>query len=430
MSQAEVSDRIYEPKSPLNRLVSEAPYMARCSDNKTASLVRPKEYAMRYPYMQVNRKDMVSWLIFDLDHSNPFIWEDENLPQPNMVVINRNNGHSHIYYALASVCTSENALSRPIQYMKAVYEALAIRLKADLAYSGPVAKTPGHPWWSTIEYHSHQYDLGELSDSVTLEVKPFKNNGPKLDQVSHSRHCTLFEEVRFYAYSIVNKLRQESSYNDFIAQLDRYAMRKNNYKDRGFASNLSIAEVRATVKSIARWTWDRYTGSSKSNKGVMQLSPELSTSDKQRQSAQRTHEVRKTRTKEKIKLALSELKKNGLEASYSSISSITKLSRQTVSKYMKEIAQAAEPKVLQLASLFRKNNDVKNGVHQITATCRACGCREATPLNSWRPFRSHGPKGLLFRPAQRPSGRYQYIRKLTLIDYGGISCFALGRSER
>lgn len=430
MSQAAASNRIYEPKSPLNRLLSEAPFKARCSDNKTASLVRPKEFAMRYPYMQVNRKDMVSWLVFDLDHSNPFIWEDENLPQPNMVVINRNNGHSHLYYALAPVCTSEKALSRPIQYMKAVYEAMAIRLKADLAYSGPVAKTPGHPWWSTMELHTHEYDLGMLSDSVTLEVKPFWNNGPNLDLVSHSRHCTLFEEVRFYAYSIVNKLRQESSYNDFVAQLDRYAMRKNNYKDRGFASNLSISEVRATVKSIARWTWDRYTGSSKSNRGVMGLPSSLSTNEKQKKSAKRTHEMRKTRTKEKISLALKELKKSGLEATYTSISAMTKLSRQTVSKYMKELSEKAEPKVLHLANLFRKNKNVKNGVHQITAPCKGNDCREATPLNSWRPFRSHKSEGLLFRPAQRPLGRFLYIFQSSLIDYGDLSCYALGRSER
>lgn len=430
MSQAAVSNRIYEPKSPLNRLLTEAPFKSRCSDNKTASLVRPKELAMRYPYMQVNRKDMVSWLVFDLDHSNPFIWEDENLPQPNMVVTNRENGHSHLYYALAPVCTSEKALSRPIQYMKAVYEAMAIRLKADLAYSGPVAKTPGHPWWSTMELHTHEYDLGELSDSVTLEVKPFWNNGPNLDIVAHSRHCTLFEELRFYAYSIVNKLRQESSYNDFVAQLDRYAMRKNNYKDRGFASNLSISEVRATVKSVSRWTWDRYTGSTKCNRGSMNLSPSLPITDKQKKSAERTHEMRRKRTKEKITAALQKLKKDGVEATYTSISAITRLSRQTVSKYMNDLSKKAKPQVLHLASLFHKNKNVKNGVHQITAPCKGNDCRAATPFNSWRPFRSHKSEGPLFRPAQRPLGRFLYIFRMKLTDYGGLTCFALGRSER
>ena len=41
--------------SCLNRLLEEAPYLSRCSDNKTAMLNRPRNYAVRWPYMQVNR---------------------------------------------------------------------------------------------------------------------------------------------------------------------------------------------------------------------------------------------------------------------------------------------------------------------------------------------------------------------------------------
>ena len=139
---AQVAERYYQPDTALNRLLSEAPYLPRCSDNKTAARVRPREYAIRYPYMQVNQPDRVSWLVFDLDHVNSLIWEDENLPAPNLVVRNRRNGHAHLFYAIVPVCTSENARSKPIQYMKAVYEAMVARLQADPAYSGPVAKTP------------------------------------------------------------------------------------------------------------------------------------------------------------------------------------------------------------------------------------------------------------------------------------------------
>ncbi|PRW95799.1 replication protein A, partial [Pseudomonas fragi] len=87
-----------EDGTAFNRIVIEAPYLARCSDNKTATLVRPRDYAIRYPYMQINRRGMVSWLIFDLDHTNSLAWDDEGLPPPNLVVRNRNNGHSHLFY--------------------------------------------------------------------------------------------------------------------------------------------------------------------------------------------------------------------------------------------------------------------------------------------------------------------------------------------
>ncbi|MFA0941278.1 replication protein A, partial [Pseudomonas tremae] len=39
----------FEDGTALNRLLLEAPYMARCSDDKTATRVRPREYALRYP---------------------------------------------------------------------------------------------------------------------------------------------------------------------------------------------------------------------------------------------------------------------------------------------------------------------------------------------------------------------------------------------
>jgi hypothetical protein len=88
------SPRFFEAGNALNRIWEEAPFLPRCSDNKTAALVRPREYAIRYPYMQINRSGFVSWLIFDLDHAKAMIWEDAGLPAPNLIVRNRGTGAS------------------------------------------------------------------------------------------------------------------------------------------------------------------------------------------------------------------------------------------------------------------------------------------------------------------------------------------------
>ena len=61
------TQRFFQGGTALNRVLLEAPYLPRCSDDKTATRIRPREYAIRYPYMQVNRPGMVSWLIFDLE---------------------------------------------------------------------------------------------------------------------------------------------------------------------------------------------------------------------------------------------------------------------------------------------------------------------------------------------------------------------------
>ncbi|MBD8156432.1 replication initiation protein [Pantoea agglomerans] len=352
------------------RLLNEAPYLPRCSDNKTAAIVRPVEYAIRYPYMQVNRSGMVSWLIFDLDHHNANIWDDRGLPAPNLIVRSRQNGHSHLYYAIIPVCTSDNARSRPVQYMKAIYRAMAIKLNADVSYSGPVAKTPYHPWWNTTEIHDNELELGELADYVELPQRSW-STGPDLDSVAHSRHCTLFEELRFYAYSIVGEMRETSSYLRFVSEVEAYAHNHNNFQRRGFSSNLSLSQVRATVKSVSRWTWDFYTGNSRCHRGAMQLDHNLPLNVRQRLSAERTHANRRQSTASKIRAAISRLELAGKKITDTAISLFASISRQTVARYRKERPDLMNTSSAAVTTLNSDLNtalkNVNYGVHQITA---------------------------------------------------------------
>ena len=353
----------------LNRIMDEAPYFSRCSANKTAAKIRPREHAVNYPWMQINRSGMVSWLIFDLDHANPFAWQDENLPEPNIAVINRNSGKSHLFYAIVPVCTSENARSGPILYMKSVYNAMCSRLDADPAYSGPVAKTPGHPWWHTLELHNRVYDLGELSEYVELEVTPW-GNSPNIDDLSHSRHEMLFEFLRYYAYSIVNKERENGSFKSFNRLLDAYGHNKNNFKQAmGFSANLTANQVAATVKSVARWTWDKYHGDSRCHRGVMGLDPALPLDDRQRASAVRTHRKRQSNTESKIRLACANLLEKGEQLTQVAVATLARITRQTVAKYKHLLKLAIDPKkpvtnVIQMGAV-NKFKYVNYGVHQI-----------------------------------------------------------------
>lgn len=350
------SSRFFEDDTALARIFDEAPYLARCSDNKTAARIRPREYALRYPYMQINRFGMVSWLIFDLDHANSRIWDDVGLPAPNLAVRNRTNGHSHLYYAITNVCTTENARAKPIQYMKAVYSAMAAVLQADPAYSGPVAKTPGHPWWETTEIHNHVYELGDLADYVELEVMPWRG-GPKVEDVSHSRHCILFEEMRFYAYSIVNQMRDTGSFSGFMRLLEAFAHNHNSFHKHGFSVNLPLSSLRSTVRSIARWTWDKYQGNSKCHRGVMQLPKDMPLTERQSLAARRTHDVRHKATESKIRAACAVLRAQGKKLGQAAIALIAKVTRQTVATYSHVLKEQPGGPI----------RNVKHGVHQIPA---------------------------------------------------------------
>ncbi len=319
--------------------------------------------------MQVNRPGMVSWLIFDLDHSNALIWEDAGLPAPNLIVRNRKSGHSHLYYAIPPVCTTEAARSKPIQYMKAVYEAFAIRLDADMKFhSGPVAKTPGHPWWLTHELHSHIYELGELADYVELVKSPPWGKKPRLDEVSHSRHCILFEYLRYYAYSIVNRERERGAFSTFTRLLEAYAHNLNNFQHFGFSEDLSWSSLRATVKSVARWTWDRYRGDSRCHRGVMQLDKDLPLVERQRLAAARTHEVRQKATESKVRAACRQLQQKGEALTQAAIARLAGLSRQTVAAYKHVLTEVLKPAVVAVLEVVAApRSDVKHGVHQVSA---------------------------------------------------------------
>lgn len=356
----------------LARVLDEAPFLPRCSEDKTATRVRPREYAISYPYMQVNRQGMVSWLVFDLDHSNPMIWEDRGLPAPNLIVRNRTSSSSHLFYAIPPVCTSAKGRSKPIAYMKAVRDAFAARLEADLNYhGGPVAKTPGHPWWDTTELHATVYDLSKLAEFVDLApANPWGKQVRVLD-VSHSRHCILFEELRHYAYSIVNGERERGSFEAFSLRLAAYAHNKNSFAKLGFASDLAQSSLRATVRSVARWTWDVYKGSGGCHRGVMALDSTLPLNERQRLAALRTHDVRHKATESTIRAACRNLQALGRRLTQAAVGQAAKLSRQTVAAYRHVIAEVLNTPptapVPLSASPASAPRDVKFAAHQIPA---------------------------------------------------------------
>lgn len=292
----------------MQRVIEQAPYIAHCSDDKTATKKRPTDYAVRWPYMQLNRSGMVSWLIFDCDHGDVFRWDAAGLPPPNLIVANRNGGPGfHLFYAITPVCTTEKAREHPQRYMRAIRARMVELLGADPNYhGGGVSKTPGHAWWHTIELHAHEYSLGELNEYFELPREELRfGKVPDLSVHHHARHATLFHELRYFAYSIVNGMKEQSTYDAFFQRLMTEAQRLNNYgSKRGFIdlkrmvphTDLRASQVRATVRSIARWTWDKYTGDGRCNRGVMRLSKALPLVERQRLAAERTHGERSKAT--------------------------------------------------------------------------------------------------------------------------------------
>ena len=276
--------------------------------------------------------------------------------------------------------------------MRAIYAAFALRLKADPDYnSGPVAKTPGHPWWSTSELHNHVYELGELADYVELQVSPWKT-GPQLEDLPHSRHCVLFEQLRYFAYSIVNQERERGTLASFSRRLEAFAHNHNKFARNGFSEDLMLSSVRATVRSVARWTWTRYQGSTRCCLGAMALDKSLPLAERQSLAAKRTHELRHRSTESKIRAACRGLQERGEKLTQMAIAILAGVSRQTVANYGHVLNEVTRPQTISVlgatsasktfststagdqgstsahgAGLARTLTDVAYGVHQVTA---------------------------------------------------------------
>jgi hypothetical protein len=201
-----------------------------------------------------------------------------------------------------------------------------------------------------------------------LAVSSPWGKGPQLDEVSHSRHCILFEHLRHYAYSIVNRERERGSFSTFTRLLEAYANNRNSFQKLGFTENLALSSLRATVKSVARWTWDRYAGCGRCHRGVMQLDKELPLVERQRLAATRTHEVRHKGTETKVRAACRYLQGKGEALTQAAVARAAGLTRQTVATYRHVLDEVLKPVTVSLiGSALGKSTDVKYGAHQVTA---------------------------------------------------------------
>lgn len=308
----------------LDRFYENLAYKPWCGDDKAAQLVRPKPSASQKLYIAPNPPAMIHWLVFDIDHENCLIWKDENLPPPNIIVQNPSNGKSHLYYAIAPVCVSDNARKGPIYYMEAVTRGMAQALQADDAYTGRIAKNPLCKHWRTTEIHWDEYTLGELADYVDPISRPYQ---PPQDEDYSGRNVALFNRLRYWAYGALGNYKgitSESAWHDAVL---------NQALSLGTIEiDFNYNEIKNTAKSVAKWVWKHYTANHK-NKGAMNLKAlDIPLEAKQRLAARRTHELRSNATESRIKAAIKDLTQDNALPSKSAVAKRVGLSRQQISR--------------------------------------------------------------------------------------------------
>lgn len=232
--------------------LSKKPY---CTDELQYGLqIRSKKIAVGRRYVQHNKPTSVKYLAFDIDYAGVTEHIRNNcLPPPNLIAYNRKSGRSHVFYCLGvEVYTVQNARRKPLELLAAIESQLCTELMADQGYTGLICKNPLHEAWEVQELRQQPWDLAEFLEYLELPKKTTK----KKASYGLGRNVFLFDNTRFWAYAHVLSYRLSGAKEEFFKAVLDYAVQKNQQ----FPAPLSFPEVQATARSIAKWTWNKYTG--------------------------------------------------------------------------------------------------------------------------------------------------------------------------
>lgn len=240
--------------------VSQMPVKPYCSDDLSTGLrIRKKEKALEMLYIQANQPAIQTCLLFDLDDDNCFYkFEDVGLPVPHFITKSPNSGRCHYGYILQNgVCKTQQARLKPLRYAAAIENGMADKLESDPGYVGLITKNPLNPHWSPYWSGADLYDLDYLADFVDLNApNPKEKRGL---EYGLGRNVNLFDDLRLYAYRHVLEFKDSSSFDSWMREIENQAINLNTLCNP--KNLLPFGEVKATARSIGKWTWKNFSRS-------------------------------------------------------------------------------------------------------------------------------------------------------------------------
>jgi len=209
--------------------------------------------AIKSRYIQANGPTHKYWLVFDVDKPTASLdWYDSGAPAPNIVATNRENGHAHLIYGLeVSIRTAPDGRSAPLRYAAAVENALREKLGADIGYAGLICKNPLNPHWQVSTWELCLYDLDWLADYVDLSAYSGRK---RLPDYGLGRNCNLFDYLSTWAYTAIRQ-----GWPEYDRWLEACLTRAEGYNKKTFKKPLPQSEIKATAKSVARWTHKNFS---------------------------------------------------------------------------------------------------------------------------------------------------------------------------
>lgn len=281
-------------------------------DFKQGTVRRDRAKALNFKYVELYERRRTH-IALDVDRKDAiFTPMDHGLPPPTLTVINPENTHAHLLWELAHpVSFGKNSKQHPQDFFHAVKHALTTQGQGDASYAHHMTKNPFHGAWQTFGI-DRVYELGELAEYLKLDRKA------KVFHVAHKRNCTVFETVRHWAYANIHQNPSRSQEQWFAAVWEQCTM-----ANQSFSSPLPDNEVKATARSIAKWTWKHQASIGVRVMGFAPISKALSDEERQAEEIRReiaggqhSGQARSQQAERRIQEALRPLVGQKLHAKY------------------------------------------------------------------------------------------------------------------
>lgn len=235
-----------------NAFYESLPNKPYCSNDLSFGLkIRQAKTAILHKYIQHNTPYKIKWLVFDIDEE--FSWTRSNtagLPVPAWITWNRENRHAHVAYGLKTpVLKTNTARLKPIKYLAAIERAYAKKLNADTGYAGLVTKNPLHSSWEVWMPDNSRgiYTLEQLASCVDFsDFTPKKSAND--DSFGYGRNVTTFDDLRHWAYVAIRQ-----GWPTYERWFEAVLTRAQGINVQ-FSQPLPYSEIKATARSVAKWT--------------------------------------------------------------------------------------------------------------------------------------------------------------------------------
>lgn len=298
----------------LNQIEKNLPVKPYCTNQLGYLNIRPKLQAMTNKYLQYNHNNLSS-LIYDLDYEvdiNDF-FNDPKIPTPNLISINKDNGHGHAFYVLNKPVYQANfnqTKHKAYKYACRIDRGLTDVLNADLGYSKLIAKSVWNDSWRNEELHSNLFELSELADYIPQN---FKDKRRRIEPVGLGRNCIVFDNARQWAY------RNFGSGNYLNFEFWNFEVEQHvRTVNAQMIPPLQESEIRSISRSIAKYCW----------KNIRMSFEEWG--DKRRERSIAVRSTQSNKKAEDVKL----YKKIHPEATIRQMSSILGYSAMAISRYL------------------------------------------------------------------------------------------------